>query len=233
MTLKDTLATMKKAGTEQNRKIYSNHGAVLPQYGVSFAELSRLAKRIGTDQKLADKLWKTGNHDARILACMVADAEAMTSSHLDSWARELVDYIICDAFCKLVIRTPHAAKKATIWRDRKSEFVAAAGWEVTGLLAWDQNSELTDGDAAKLIKQIAKEIHDRPNRTRHSMNQTLICLGVRSGKLHKQAVAAAKKIGPVYVNHGKTSCTTPDAIQYMAKTLEHRKKKVSRIRLPR
>lgn len=233
MTLKDTLAALKKAGTDQNRKIYTNHGAVLPLFGVSYAEQGKLKRMIGTDQKLALGLWKSGNHDARILACMIADAAAMKSNELDSWARDLGDYIICDAFCKLAARTPYAAKKSATWRDRKSEFVAAAGWELTGLQAWDQNSEMTSSEAAQLIKQITDEIHSRPNRTKHSMNQTLICLGVRSPQLHKKAMAAAKKIGKVFVDHGQTSCKTPDAILYMTKTLEHRAKKVGSQKGPR
>lgn len=225
MTLKQAMAALKKAGTAQNCKIYTNHGAVLPLFGVSFAELKKLTKKIGTDQEIADGLWASGNHDARILACMVADGQGMKSSQLDQWCRDLSDYIICDAFCKLVAQSPHAAKKAATWRERKNEFVAAAGWELTGLLALDQNSAMTDAEAAPLIQQITREIHHRPNRTRHSMNQTLICLGVRNSKLHKKAVAAAKKIGKVEVDHGQTSCKTPEAAAYMEKILAHRAKK--------
>lgn len=233
MTLQQAMAALKKAGTPQNRKIYTNHGAVLPQFGVSFAELKKLTKQIGTDQPLAEGLWQTGNHDARILATMIADGQAMTARQLDAWARDLGDYIITDALAKLVIRTPFAAKKVPLWRDRKSEFVAALGWEVTGLLAWDEASSLTDAEAAALIQQITREIHGRPNRTRHAMNQALICLGVRNQKLHAKALKAAVKIGKVEVDHGKTSCTTPDAAGYMAKTLAHRAKKAKSKRAPR
>ena len=72
MTLKQALGALKKAGTAQNRKIYGNHGVTITMYGVSFAELKKLKKQIGTDTDLARQLWATGNHDARILACMIA-----------------------------------------------------------------------------------------------------------------------------------------------------------------
>ncbi len=228
MTLKQTLAALQQAGTAQNRKIYTNHGAVLPQFGVSFAELKKLNKSIGTDQDLAEGLWQSGNHDARILACMVADAAAMTSRQFDAWARDLGDYIICDALAKVVSGSPLAGRKAAIWRERKSEFVAALGWNVTGLLAFDPDSDLTEEQAGQLIDQITREIHNRPNRTRHSMNQALICLGVRSPRLHRKAVAAAKIIGKVHVDHGATSCQTPEAISYMEKTLAHRNKQAQK-----
>jgi 3-methyladenine DNA glycosylase AlkD len=228
VTLKQALAALQKAGTAQNRKIYTNHGAVLPLFGVSYAELNKLKKSLGTDQDLADGLWQSGHHDARILACMVADAAAMTSRQFDAWARDLGDYIICDAMAKVVSSSPLAGRKAAIWRERKSEFVAALGWDVTGLLALDPASDLTDEEAGQLIDQIAREIHDRPNRTRHSMNQALICLGVRKPRLHEKAVAAARKIGRVEVDHGATSCQTPEAIGYMEKTLAHRAQKAKK-----
>ena len=72
---------------------------------------------------------------------------------------------------------------------------------------------------------VAREIHTRPNRTRHSMNNALIALGVRNAKLEKKARTAAKKIGRVDVDHGETSCRTPDADSYMTKTLAHQKKR--------
>ena len=59
------------------------------------------------------------------------------------------------------------------------------------------------------------------------MNQALISLGIRNPQLEKMARAAAKKIGKVEVDHGQTSCQTPDAAAYMTKTLAYRKKKAA------
>ena len=40
---------------------------------------------------------------------------------------------------------------------------------------------------------------------------------VRSPQLQKLALAAAKKIGKVEVDHGDTNCKTPDAVLYIEK----------------
>lgn len=58
-----------------------------------------------------------------------------------------------------------------------------------------------------------------------AMNSALIAIGCRNAKLEKLAVAAAKRIGPVEVDHGDTSCKTPDAVAYIAKTWAHRAKR--------
>ena len=74
MTTDQALAALRKAGTAQNVKVYGRHGVKGDAFGVSYAELGRLHKTIGTDHGLARALWATGNHDARVLATMIADA---------------------------------------------------------------------------------------------------------------------------------------------------------------
>ena len=78
------------------------------------------------------------------------------------------------------------------------------------------------------MAHIEAEIHHQPNRTRHSMNQALICLGVLNKALAKGAKAVAKRIGKVEVDHGQTSCKTPDAAAYIDKTLAHRAAKAKK-----
>ena len=55
------------------------------------------------------------------------------------------------------------------------------------------------------------------------MNSALI--GIRNRALEQKALAAAKRIGQVEVDHGETGCKTPDAAAYIRKAVERRKKK--------
>jgi 3-methyladenine DNA glycosylase AlkD len=225
MTLKQILAALQKAGTAQNRKVYGRHGVHGDQYGVSFADLGKLKKRIGTDHELACGLWATGNHDARVLATMVADPAAMTSRDLDAWARDMDNYVVTDAYSTLVLKSGKGARKFEAWKNRRSEFVAATAWNVLAGMAQHEGTVLEDAWLREQLDQITAEIHDRPNRVRHSMNQALICIGVRGGAMEKAARSAARKIGKVEVDHGQTSCRTPDAAAYLDKVLDHRAKK--------
>lgn len=225
MNLNQTLTALRKAGTAQNRKVYARHGVLGEQFGVSFTELGKLKKKLGTDQELAVGLWASGNHDARVLATMIADPAATTSRQLDAWARDLDSYVVADAFASFVVRGPHARRKFEAWKSRRAEFTAACGWNLLAGLALDDEQELEAKWLREQLAVIKSGIHDRPNRVRHSMNQALIAIGVRGGALEKAALAAAKKIGKVEVDHGETSCRTPDAAAYIAKTLEHRAQK--------
>ena len=232
MDAKNVLAKLAACGSAQTRKTYSRHGVQGPMFGVSYQDLGRLKKTIKTDHPLAMELWASGNHDARILATMIADPTKMTGPIIDRWLKEIDNHVQGSAFSNLVAGSPLALKKAEKWRASKKELVSCCGWDVTSRLALrdQENGEklasgLDDALFAPLVEVIEKEIHTAPNRTRYAMNQTLIAIGVRSDKLRKLALAAAKRIGKVEVDHGDTSCKTPDAAAYIAKTVAHRAKK--------
>ena len=75
MNLTETMRALEAAGTAQNRKIYARHGVGGEMFGVSYADLGKLERKIRVDQELAEELWATGNHDARVLATKIADPE--------------------------------------------------------------------------------------------------------------------------------------------------------------
>ncbi len=224
MNFQQVRSELKRCGTAQNRKVYGRHGVREPMYGVSFADLRRLAKSIKTDQRLAERLWESGNHDARVLATMVADSEAIRSRKLDEWVRDLDNYVLTDAFSALVARTPFARSKANRWTKSRQEFVGQAGYNLVSALASADNG-LPARYFQDQLREIEAKIHSSANRVRHAMNQALICIGVRSEGLRKRATAAARRIGTVEVDHGETSCKTPDAIAYMDKVIAYREKK--------
>jgi len=227
MNLAQVLRTLESKGTAHNRKVYARHGYPADTYGVGFTELRKLAKALGHDQELARGLWKTGNGDARVLAAMVADAESMNSSELDAWAREIRFYVLADAFSQLAARSPLARKKSEAWRKSKSDHVAQVGWNLVSLLA-APDGELSDADLAPLLEAIERGIHAAPNRTRHAMNMALCAIGGYRPALRDRALAAARAIGKVAVDHGETGCKTPDAESYIGRMVTHQARRNAR-----
>jgi 3-methyladenine DNA glycosylase AlkD len=210
------MARLEEMGTPQNRKMYVRHGVPEPLFGVSYASLEALARQIGVDQPLAERLWASGNHDAQVLATRVADPARFGRRDLDLWARALSSYVLTEAFSALAGRTAHARVKADAWGRARGEWKGQAGWNLVAYLALHDRS-LDDAYFAERLEQIAADIHDRPNRVRHAMNGALIAIGLRNPRLEGLALEAARRIGPVEVDHGDTTCETPDAAGYIAK----------------
>jgi hypothetical protein len=71
------------------------------------------------------------------------------------------------------------------------------------------------------LAYVEKKIHSATNAEREAMNMALIQIGCRNAALRKAALAAAKRIGKVEVDHGDTACKTPDAAAYIEKTWAH------------
>ncbi|MDQ5859156.1 MAG: DNA alkylation repair protein [Acidobacteriota bacterium] len=216
MSAAAVLRELEGLGTEQTRKTYRRHGVRGAQYGVNYAPLGKLAKRLKTDHALAGELWTSGNHDARILATMIADPAATTVAELDRWIRDVDNYVLADALAGLASRTPVARKKMEKWTRSTHEWVGRIGWGILARLAMT-DSTLTDGDYERYLEEIEKRIHGSKNRIRDAMNMAVIAIGLRSAAFEKKAVGAAKRIGKVEVDHGETGCKTPDAVEYIGK----------------
>jgi 3-methyladenine DNA glycosylase AlkD len=99
-TFDSVMEELQALGTPQNAKIYRRHGAGGEIFGVSFAHLNALTKRLKTDHDLARALWASGSYDARVLATMVADPQQMTAADLDAWAATADSYPVADALAR-------------------------------------------------------------------------------------------------------------------------------------
>ncbi len=226
MNVDEVMQQLKTWGSEQTRKTYRRHGVRDEMFGVSYANLYALRRKIKIDHGLAKALWASGNHDAKVLATMITDPAKLTSGELDSWTKDLNDSAITNAFALMAIHSPVAQKKFEKWCDSTSELLGQAGWTMLAIAT--ENAEFPDAYFEPYLETIERDIHRRKNRVRYAMNNALIAIGKRSDKLQKKALAVAKKIGKVEVDHGDTSCKTPDAAAYILKATAYRKQKAAK-----
>lgn len=217
------LAELEQVGTAQNRKVYRRHGVREPLFGVSYANLKALRKRLRTDHPLALALWASGNHDARVLAAMIADPARSDTVLLDAWADDLDNYVLTDAFSGYVGRTPLAEATMHAWLDAGDEWRTTTAWNLLAGLAL-RNADRDDAFFLPFLDRIEREIHAARNRVRYAMNNALIAIGIRNDALEQAAVSAAGHIGPVQVDHGETGCKTPDAIPYIRRARARKKR---------
>jgi hypothetical protein len=82
---------------------------------------------------------------------------------------------------------------------------------------------LPDGFFEPYLARIERDIKTAKNRVRQAMNNALIAIGMRNDALEGCALAVAQAIGKVSVDHGQTSCKTPDASAYIRKGRERQR----------
>ena len=163
-------------------------------YGVSIPDLRKMAKGIGKNHILAQKLWDSGIHEARILAGMIDLPERVTEKQMKHWVKDFNSWDVCDQVCSnLFDKTKFAHKKAIEWSKRREEFVKRAGFVLMAALAV-HDKEASDKEFLKFLPIIKREATDERNFVKKAVNWALRQIGKRNSALNKIAIQTAKEI---------------------------------------
>lgn len=192
----DALAALKKASTQRDRDNLVRFGIDAPKsFGVSMANLQKLAKRIGPDHALALALWETGWYEARMLATLVDEPASVTAAQMERWCRDFDNWGICDTACfKLFDRVPHAWNKAQQWCERKPEFEKRAGLALIACLAL-HDKQAADVPFTASLALIERCADDERNFIKKSVSWALRAIGTRNAKLRAAALDVAWRLG--------------------------------------
>ena len=162
--------------------------------GISVVELRAIAKKAGRDHQVAQELWKSGIHEARILAAYVAEPAKVTEKMMDQWVKDFDSWDVCDQVCaNLFDRTPYAYEKAKEWAKDEREFVRRAGFALMAALAW-HDKKAQDKDFEPFFPYMKRYATDDRNFVKKAVNWALRQTGKRSPGLRKRAIALAKEI---------------------------------------
>lgn len=162
--------------------------------GVSMPEMRALAKGLGKDHRLAMDLWRTGVHEARIMASLLGDPRLLTEEEMENMVRDLESWDVCDQCCSnLFSRSPLAMRKALEWAGRKEEFQKRAGFATMAALAVHRKG-LGEEEIMLLLDAVVRESHDDRNYVRKAVNWALRQLGKRDPRSNVMAIEAAERI---------------------------------------
>ncbi|MBI3980104.1 MAG: DNA alkylation repair protein [Chloroflexi bacterium] len=163
-------------------------------YGVSVPTLRQLARKIGKNHPLAQELWDSGVHEARILASMIDRPEQVAEEQMERWVGTFDSWDVCDQCCgNLLVRTALAYQKAVEWSSRPEEFVKRSGFVLMAELAsHDRNA--SDEQLAAFFPIVVRESGDPRNFVKKAVNWALREIGQRSIPLNEMAVTTAREI---------------------------------------
>jgi len=162
--------------------------------GIRIPDLLSMAKKIGTDHDLAVDIWSFRIHEARILACMIADPEKVSERLMEQWVGDFDSWDLCDQCCNRLFRkTDLAWEKMVEWTQRDEEYVKRAGFVLMAVRAVHDKTA-PDGSFEALFPVICREASDDRNFVKKSVNWALRQIGKRNLALNKKAVATCEKI---------------------------------------
>jgi len=189
------LAWLERHSTRRDRKNLTRFGITATRaFGVSMANIQRLAKTIGRDHDLAAALWQTGWYEARLLTAFVDEPARVTPRQMDRWCRDFDNWGICDTLAfHLFDRTRYAWAKVDAWHDRREEFVRRAAFALLASLALHDKQS---GDDAFLhgLELVERAAIDERNFVKKGVSWALRLIGRRNAALNMAAVAVARRL---------------------------------------
>ncbi len=195
MNVQEILAALKKKRNKRNLAGMKRYGInTKDAFGVSVYELRAIAKRIGKNHKIAQGLWNSGIHEARIMASMVDIPEMVTEEQMEKWTGDFDSWDLCDQVCSnLFDKTEFAWDKALLWAENEEEFVRRAGFVLMAALSV-HDKKAGDKEFDKFFPIIKKQAVDNRNLVKKAVNWALRQIGKRSLRLNKKAIKIAEEI---------------------------------------
>lgn len=214
MTRSQVMKLLEAQGDEKVRQRYLRDGAGDNVFGVLLGKLRGLAETLGTNHELGRELWATGNHEARILACMVLDPAALTEKEARALLEPLTNPTLVDELVgRVLVHAPVAEALQVRWMDGTEELPRRAGWRLlAGRIA---RGLAEDHDVPATLARIERELPPAPYRVKEGINFCLVWIGLHLPAYTAEAIAIGERLGrwdPRPVPRGCTSSYAPEWI---------------------
>lgn len=195
MQIDEVLRILRKNSNPNDRAGMARFG-INPKFalGVRVPVLRTLARKLGKNHTLAQQLWQTKIHEARILASMVDEPKLVPRSQVEAWVKEFNSWDLCDQCCmNLFDKLSYAWTLPRVWMQKEPEYVRRAGFALIACLAW-HDKKTSDHKFFQFFPLIKKYATDKRNFVKKSVNWALRQIGKRSPRLRRGALIWAKKI---------------------------------------
>ena len=162
--------------------------------GISIPVLRQIARQVGKNHPLAEELWASGMHEARLLASFIDDPSQVSEEQMERWVSEFDSWDVCDQVCSnLFDRTPFAFQKIQEWSTRPEEYVKRAGFVLMASLAVHAKNAGDDQFEA-CFPLIFQEAVDERNFVKKAVNWALRGIGKRNRALNQKAICVAQNM---------------------------------------
>ncbi len=216
-TVAEVMAELAALEDPRVRAVNERHG---DNHGVNLTKLRAIAKRLGTQQDLARRLWETGDTAARLLALLICRPKAFARDELDAMVREARTPKVQDWLVNYVVKkSPHAEELRVAWFADPDPAVASAGWALTT----ERVAKKPEGlDLAGLLDVIEAQMQDAPERLQWAMNTCLAQIGIEHPEHRTRALEIGERLEVLKDYPTPPNCTSPYAPAWITEIVRRR-----------
>ncbi len=162
--------------------------------GLRVPQIRAIAKQIKSNHSLALELWDTKIHEARLLACFIANPKLVDEAFMEHWVNDFNAWDICDQVCATIfVHSPLAYSKAMAWSKHEKEFIKRAGFVLMACLSI-HDKKADDESIMQFFPALIEGASDERNFVKKAVNWAIRQIGKRNLNLHKQAIMLAEEI---------------------------------------
>lgn len=177
-------------------------------------KLREIAKRIGTDQELAERLWLEANVNSKLVAILIMDRKSLTPDYLE---RLLVDIEALDRAEQgkvgewLLANQLMAAKKLHPvmdgWLQSRSLMRQRLFWSFKARLMRQQKS--STAEAERLLRLIERDLGGADQDLQWVMNYCAAMIGIYDPERRQRCLDLGERLG-LYLDYPvPKGCTSP------------------------
>ncbi|WP_328911629.1 DNA alkylation repair protein [Streptomyces sp. NBC_00234] len=204
------------------RKVNEKHG---DDHAVNLTKLRAVAKRLKTQQELADRLWKTDDTAARLLAILICRPKTFERDELDTMVREARTPKVHDWLVNYVVKkNPHSEELRLAWFTDPDPAVASAGWALTTERVAKKPEVL---DLEGLLDIIEAEMKDAPDRLQWAMNHCLAQIGIEHAEHRTRAIGIGERLEVLKDYPTPPGCTSPFAPTWITEIVRRQNDKAT------
>ncbi|MCX5232208.1 DNA alkylation repair protein [Streptomyces sp. NBC_00233] len=216
-TVAEVMAELAALEDPKARAVNERHG---DDHGVNLGKLRALAKRLTTQQDLAERLWETGDSAARLLALLICRPKAFGRDELDAMLRGARTPKVHDWLVNYVVKkSPRAEELRVAWTADPDPVVASAGWALTTERVAKKPAGL---DLDGLLDVVEAEMKDAPDRLQWAMNHCLAQIGIEHPGQRARALGIGERLEVLKDYPTPPGCTSPFAPVWITEMVRRR-----------
>lgn len=195
ISVESALEILSREEKQENKEGMARFGINTEKaFGVSVVKIREIAKMVGKGHEKAQKLWETGMHEARIMACFLDEPRRITKEQAENWALGFNSWDLCDQCCmNLFDRLPFSYELAAEWAEREEEYVKRAGFAIMASLAL-HDKKAPDEKFLPFLNSIEKQSTDPRNFVKKAINWALRQIGKRRPSIIDKVKTLAEKL---------------------------------------
>lgn len=163
--------------------------------GISMPVLRKMARQLGKNHRLAEQLWRSGIHEAKLLAGMLAEPHAMTSRDLDAWVAGIYSWDVCDQCCiNLFVFAPGWKEKIGEWIASEHEFTRRAGIVLATVASIHQPKATSDAELKSWMMATLEIAGDPRNFVKKAVSWQLRQIGKKRPQMRDGIISMASEL---------------------------------------